>query len=95
MFGLGKKGLEEKETESDLIDVRLVYNLKTNTLSMKTSAPTVMLYGILEMAKSVIQERQILNKLNQLAAEAQARGPQIIPANSMSNLPPAPNGHKG
>jgi len=45
--------------DGNTIQVRIAFNMRTNTLTLTSMAPAVLLLGILEQAKATVIEKQI------------------------------------
>jgi len=74
----------------DCVGISIVYNMKTNTISLNSKAPTVMLLGIMEQAKQAIMKQQVINEVMNEIVKAAGKAPAIVPATSLHGLPPAP-----
>jgi len=47
------------QTADHIIQVRIAFDLSSNTITLTSTAPAVMLFGILEQAKVTIIQKQI------------------------------------
>ena len=54
-----KPAQEPKKDKSDIITAHIEFNMKTNSLNVQSSCPTVLLYGILMGAIATAIERQV------------------------------------
>lgn len=68
------------QASDDVIQVRIAFDLKTNKLTLLSKANTTILLGILETAKMLVMEQQILIKLSLKSGEKP--GDVIAPATS-------------
>ena len=45
--------------DGNVIQVRIAFDMKTNTITLSSKAPAVLLFGILEQAKATVIQKQI------------------------------------
>jgi len=66
---------ENPQTSDDMVHVKIAFDLKTSQCTLSSKCPTVMLLGIIETAKSIVIQQQVMATLKAMAAR-----PQIVPA---------------
>lgn len=62
------------------ITIVLEYDMKDNSLVMRSKAPTVILFGVLATAQSMITQNQTLQRLQGLKAKMDAESRIIKPS---------------
>ena len=70
---------ENPQTSDDVLHVKIAYDMRTGQCTMTSKCPTIMLFGILEVAKSIVIQNQTVSRI---VASAAASGdkPAIVPA---------------
>jgi len=75
---------DNPQTDS-VIHVKIAFDMKTNQCTLSSKCPAVMLYGILETAKSMVMQNQFMAQVAR-AAEA-AKSKVVAPPNAGLVIP--------
>ncbi len=70
----GQKPQPEAEP-STKVKVEIEYDMATDKITIKSGAPTVMLFGILGMANSIVTQNQTLGRLQAMQAKSRLLKP--------------------
>ncbi len=71
-------GAPKPQTQEEIptkVNIELEFDTLTGSLTMKTTAPTIMVFAVLGLATSVVTQNQTMQRIQAIAAKRKILGP--------------------